>query len=244
MRIVVVAAVLVVAVAPASAADHGTKINEVGLSKGGSSTIQFIELFDTFGAETYPNGPYKLVFFDAVGTQIGMTSLTLSGSHDHWYVATAAADTAYGTTRNDTLGTSLPQDGQVCFQRSTGVNVTCAAWGCITSFVVTGEPRMPTPPDNMSAQRQTNGSYQIATPTPNAIPNIAGATIANCPTDPQDVIADDAGFHDASTDAGNGNTGGGGGCCSVNGNDGAFGGTLLAALTLVVLRRRRRCNAS
>src|SRR5690349_2797109 len=112
MRRLLVVAILVAA-SPAYALDHGARINEIGLSKGADPTIQFVEVTDVFGGEPYPNAPYTLVFFDAAGIAIGTTTLTLSGAHSKWYVATAAADTAYGTTRDDTLNVSLPQNGQV-----------------------------------------------------------------------------------------------------------------------------------
>jgi uncharacterized protein (TIGR03382 family) len=90
----------------------------------------------------------------------------------------------------------------------------------------------------MSVQRQGDGTYQVATPTPNTA-NIAGSTIKACPTDPIDTVSDDLPLiEDAPRDAGNGNNGGGGGCCQTSNYD-APGAIVLALATLLGLRRRR-----
>src|SRR5690349_17385515 len=81
---VVVLAVLAIA-APAYAADHGARINEIGLSKSGDTTIQFIEILDTFGGEPYPNSPYRLEFFDTNDVSIGTTTLSLNTTATKWY---------------------------------------------------------------------------------------------------------------------------------------------------------------
>ena len=92
----------------------------------------------------------------------------------------------------------------------------------------------------MSAQRQSDGTFQIATPTPNAA-NIAGTTMAACPTDPMDGPPD-AGVKDAPGNPNNGDAGltnpNNGGCCNVD-DRGAGGAILLALGTLVAIRRRR-----
>jgi hypothetical protein len=240
MRRALVLSILVATASPAWAVDHGARINEIGLSKAGDQTVQFIEITDTFGGEPYPNAPYRLEFFDDHAVSIGTVTLSISGQNSKWYVATAVADTAYGTTRNDLLTVALPQNGQVCFVRNVGGNISCVAWGCIVTFVP-AVVRAPTPPDNMTASRQPDGTFQITTPTPNNTTNTAGSTIAACPTDPMDMPPDAAvAPHDA-PNANNGDTttpGGGGGCCQTSSRD-AAGASLLALATLVTIRRRR-----
>lgn len=254
MRHLVQAVVIGLAIGSASTAyavDHLMKIAEVGLSKGGDPAVQFIELEDPFG-ESFPNNPYTLELFDADAGLLGSVSLTIPGGTTRYLVATAAADTAYGTTADAELTVSLPVDGQACFTRGT-FRIHCVAWGCVDTPLV-GAQRIPSPPDNMSAQRQSNGMYQLATPTPDA-DNQAGAMAAACPADPDaapavdgpidagpidalDPSGDDAGTDDRNDD--DDTDGGGGGCCEVDGTQGAFGSGLLAVGLLLALRRRSR----
>jgi hypothetical protein len=230
---------------PVYAAEHLMKINELLRSKNADSTVQFVELLDLNAAgESFPNGPYKLEVFDANGVSLGVTTMTITPTPAHGrYIATPAADTAFMTTRQDTLATSLPENGQACFENNAAVNnkIACLAWGCITTAAQVGIPRAPTPPDGMSIQRQTDGTYQVAVPTPNAA-NIAGTSMAACPTDPMDGPPD-AGVKDAPGNPNNGDAGvnnpNNGGCCNVDGRRGMPGAFLLALGTLVVLRRRR-----
>jgi len=228
----------------AYAAEHLMKINEILRSKNADTTVQFVELFDLSAVgESFPNGPYKLEVFDAGAVSLGVTTMTITPTPATGrYIATAAADTAFATTRQDTLATVLPENGQACFENNLNNKIACLAWGCITTAAQVGIPRAPTPPDGMSIQRQTDGTYQVAVPTPNAA-NIAGTTMAACPTDPMDMPPDAGAFKDA---PGNPNTGdaglnnpNNGGCCNVDGRRGMPGAFLLALGTLVVLRRRR-----
>lgn len=246
-------AVVVIAICAASkayAVDHLMRISEVGLSKGGDTTIQFIELEDEFG-ESFPNNPYTLELFDADGGSLGMLSLTIPASTTRYLVATAAADAAYGTTADVELTVALPTDGQVCFTRGT-FRIHCVAWGCVNTPIVSGQTqRVPSPPDDMSVQRQSNGTYQIATPTPDAA-NQAGTMAASCPTDPDapptvdgpvdagaidalDPSSGDAGLHGDDVDGDDD-----GGCCEVHGRSSAFGSGVLALGLLFALRRRSR----
>lgn len=242
-------AVVVVAICAASkayAVDHLMKIVEIGLSRSGDSTVQFIELEDPFG-ESFPNNPYTLELFDADAGSLGTVTLNVPGSTTRYLVATAAADTAYGTTADAALTVSLPADGQACFTRGT-FRIHCVAWGCINTLIV-GAQRAPSPPDDQSSQRQSNGTFQVATPTPDAA-NQAGTMAASCPTDPDapptvdgpvdaGIDALDPSFDDAGV-GGSESGDDGGGCCEVHGSDGAYGSGVLALGLLLALRRRRR----
>ena len=232
----------------ANAAEHQMRINEVLVSNNGSNAAQFVELHDlAIGGESFPLGPYKLEVFDAAGVSIGSTSLTITPTPAiDRYIATAAADTAFGTTRQDTLATVLPVNGQACFEDNANTKIQCVAWGCITHFVQPGVVRAPTPPDGMSAQRQPDGTYTIAAPTPQNPTNATGTAGAACPTDPKDAAPPpdaaipidappnqnntDAGIHDPNQP--------GGGCCNVD--DRATVGTFVLALAVMSFSRRRR----
>ncbi len=252
MRLVHVAVVVVsiCAASKAHAVDHLMRISEIGLSKGGDTTIQFVELEDTFG-ESFPNNPYTLELFDADGGSLGTVTLAIPASTTRYLVATANADAAYGTDADAGLTVALPADGQACFTRGT-FRIHCVAWGCINTAIVSGNSqRAPSPPDDMSVQRQGNGTYQVATPTPGAA-NQAGTMAANCPTDPDapptvdgpvdagaidalDPGPGDAGLHGDDVDGDDD-----GGCCEVHGRDGAYGSGVLALGLLFALRRRSR----
>jgi hypothetical protein len=231
----------------AYALEHLMRVGEVLISKNGDTGIQFVELEDP-GLEPFPNPPYKLVLYDANATQLGSAiTLNVPANTQRVYVSTGAADTAFGTTGDAQLGVTLPANGQACFVNAGNVNIMCLAWGCINTLVV-GAQRAPSPPDNMSVQRQALGGYQIATPTPDAA-NQAGTMAANCPTDPDAPPTPDAGVPpDGGLDSGtspdggggNNNNGDGGGCCQVDGSRGAAGALLLAFVVLVALRTSRR----
>jgi hypothetical protein len=129
----------------------------------------------------------------------------------------------------------------------------CLAWGCIQTQIVAGVMlRAPSPPNDQSVQRQSNGTYQLATPTPDA-DNVAGTLAANCPTEPDappmvdgPPVGGDAGLTPDSGTGGNDAGGGsnnnddGGGCCHVKGSRGAASAVLLALGVVLALRRSRR----
>jgi hypothetical protein len=230
------------ATSPAHAADHLMRISEVLLSQDGSTANQYIELVDP--GEPFPASPYELVIYDANAAMIDTVSLPVPASTTRYYVSTAGADLEFGTDNDVELDVALPADGQVCFQNG-ATRIHCIAWGCVTP-VTAGTQRGPTPPDGQSLQRQANGDYQLAAPTPDAA-NVAGVTMPACPSGTPDAgPAPDAdpGAPDASPgeepDAGG--TGGGddegGGCCSAGSRGEATGFAVLALGVLLVLRRR------
>ena len=246
---------LIASVVPARevhAMEHQMRISEVLVSADGDTGIQYVELTDP--GESFPTGTYQLHVYDATGTDVGAAvTLNVPASTTRFFVATGAADTKYGTTRDATLSLTLPTDGQVCFQNST-FKIHCVAWGCINTLVATGLPhgRGASPSDGLSLQRNGNGTYFLGTPTPDAA-NLSGTPGDFCPTDPDAGVANpppDAAVPDANPDApdaattpgddddtGDGAGGGGGGCCRVAGGD-AGGAMLLALATMLMIRRR------
>jgi hypothetical protein len=234
----IVAVWLVVVVSPARAAEHQMRINEIVLSKGGDATAQFVEMKDlNVSGEPFPNPQYRLDVYDTNATLVGSVPLGITPvlTTDR-FAATATADAAFGVTRDDTLTVALPTDGQVCFVDGLNTKIHCVAWGCITTPIVSGVARSASPPDGMSAQRQTNGTYTIGTPTPKTA-NVAGTPTAACPTDMDGLALDDIGPRvDAGTDPG---MGPGGGCCRVDDDRGTPAAIVLALGTLIVLVRRR-----
>jgi hypothetical protein len=231
----------------AYALEHLMRVDEVLISRNGNNGIQFIELDDP-GLEPFPNGPYKLVIYDSNATQIGQPiSLNVPANTQRLLVATAASDASFGTTRDALLNVTLPADGQACFKNAGDASIMCLAWGCINTLVI-GAVRAPSPPDGQSVQRQTNGTHQVGTPTPDAA-NQAGTVAANCPTEPDappmvdgPSTMPDGGGGNNNTDGGNNGSGPGDdtGCCQVKASRGAAGTALLALGVLVALRRSRR----
>ncbi|HEX5057875.1 MAG TPA: hypothetical protein VFV99_00890 [Kofleriaceae bacterium] len=232
------------------------RVGEVLLSKNGDTGIQFIELEDPFG-ESFPSS-YTLQVFDAAGTQIGSSiALAVASGTTRMLIATAAAKTEFGTSANGpTLTVALSENGQACFARTGNVRIHCVAWGCINTFIVaTAQSRAPSPPDGQSAQIQSNGFYQLATPTPDTA-NTVGTTASNCPSEPDapppvdgpvtggdggvppDAVDNGAG--DAGNNGGNNNGDDGGGCCQVDGSRSALGACLLGLGVVLALRRSRR----
>jgi hypothetical protein len=239
----------------AFAVDHFMRIDEVLVSKDNATAIQFIELDDP-SQESFPNNPYRLELYSAQGTLLpsGTVQFNITPGTQRLYIATAAADTAFGKTRDATLPVTLPADGQACFVSSLNTKIMCLAWGCIQSQIVGNVMlRAPSPPNDQSAQRQANGSYQLAAPTPDAT-NDPGTMAANCPTDPDAAPVLDGPLTDGPLNAdagltpdgggGNNNNDDGGGCCHVEGSRGALGTFLLAFSVLIVLRRTRRVQVS
>ena len=179
--------------------------------------------------EPFPSNPYAVEIYNAAGTRLGNpVQLTIAPDTQRILVGTAAADTAFGTTRDATLPATLPADGQACFKiANANVKIMCLAWGCIqTQIVAPVMVRAPSPPNDQSVQRQSTGVYQLATPTPDAA-NVAGTMASNCPTEPDAAplldgpITPDSGVSGGSSgiDAGGGNNNNGddgGGCCQVD----------------------------
>lgn len=160
------------------------KINEVGL--GGA---RFVELLDS-ADEAFPSGegPYRVVVYDGAGARQGahtISSSLLQGRDNTkpLLLSTAAADTAYGVSGEETLSLGLPDPGQACFTQGAGESkVDCVSWGCVGTAVSSSSTRIPAPAAGQSSQRQRIGSstFQLATPTPKAT-NVAGTAAAACP---------------------------------------------------------------
>lgn len=251
---------------PALAAFHLMKVVEVGLSKGGDNTAQFIELQDS--GEAFPAGTYDLTIYDASNVQVGgsiaLVNTSLQAGQAAYLISTASADTKFGVTGHAVLNVALPANGQACF-RNAGANVHCLAWGTVPTPQV-GASTGASPGNDLSLQRQANGTYAVATPTPKAA-NVApsgdaGVTDSGTPgTDSGTLPATDSGTVNPGTDSGTSKPDasatpapdGGTGTpetvveddgCSVAlvGNDGASTSLLLSvgALGLVAAARRRK----
>jgi MYXO-CTERM domain-containing protein len=166
---------------------HLMTVAEVGLSKGGDTTAQFIELQDT-ASEPFPAGTYDLTIYDASNVQIGgsiaLVNTALQAGQTAYLISTASADAKFGVTGNTVLNVALPANGQACF-RNAGANVHCLAWGTVAT-PQTGASTGASPPDDGSLQRQANGTYAIAIPTPkaaNGVPVLDGGTTDGGATD-------------------------------------------------------------
>lgn len=186
------------------------KVNEVGLG-----SAQFVELLDS-ADESFPSGegPYRLVVFDAAGARQGahtISSSLLQGRDNTkpLLLSTAAANSAYGVSGDETLSVSLPSPGQACFTQGAGESkVDCVSWGCVANPVSPTSTRIPAPGSGQSSQRQGIGSstFQLATPTPKAT-NVAGTAAPACPSGGGD----------------DGGSGGGGGGDQAGGGGGSAG---------------------
>jgi MYXO-CTERM domain-containing protein len=251
---------------PALAAFHQMKVAEVGLSKGGDTTAQFIELQDN-SSEPFPAGTYDLTIYDASNVSqgsIALTATSLAAGQSAYLISTASADTKFGVTGNAVLTVALPVNGQACY-RNAGTNIHCLAWGTVAT-PQTNASTGASPGDNLSLQRQASGSYAVGAPTPKAanavIVSDAGVTDSGTPgtdsgtpgTDSGTVVPGvDSGTKPGtdggttSGDAGNvnpENTATDDGGCSVStvGNDAAGASLLLSvgALGLIAATRRRK----
>src|SRR5687767_13704034 len=110
-------AVLLATASPVRASDHLTRINEILLSAGGDDAVQYVELVGP--GELFPQA-YELGVYDADGVSLGKVPLAIDSDATRHYVATGAADAAFGPNGDDELTVSLPANGQVCFERKTG----------------------------------------------------------------------------------------------------------------------------
>lgn len=157
--------------ASAWAPDHRETVNEILLSTGGNASAQFVELRDTVG-EPFPGPPYRLASYDSAGMPVAsvtLPSLELAGAGTNPYlVSTPAADAAFGVSADEPLpaGFLPPTGGMVCFEQGMGTRqIACVAYGCPAT---TGASLVVAPADGQSLQRQTNGAYALAGPTPKA----------------------------------------------------------------------------
>ena len=187
----VLAAMVLLPAAAAQATFHLNKVNEVMLaSASGDTNVRFVEFFDP-SSEPYPPtfAPYGLAIYDAAGHKLGSQTLTASklasaSGTRPFLISTPQADAAFGVTGDETLTVTFPKTaGQACYTAMGGTPYSCITWGCITSFVSTsgtGSFHGAVPANGMSAQRQSNDSVQIASPTPKAT-NVSGASPTICP---------------------------------------------------------------
>ncbi len=251
---------------PALAAFHLMRVSEVGLSKGGDTTAQFIELVDN--GEPFPAGTYDLTIYNASNAVVGTVALvntSLASGQNAYLISTASADTKFGVTGNAVLTVALPTNGQACF-RNAGANIHCLAWGT----VATTQPSASTgasPGDNLSLQRQANATYAVGTPTPKAVNAViapatdGGLTDSGTPgtdsgtpgTDSGTTPGTDSGTTPGSDSGTTGGSDGGsaaatpatddGGCSVVTVGDDTASASLLfsvGALGLVAVARRRK----
>lgn len=249
------AALLLPSNALAQLQHHRMTPGEVLLSSGGDDAIQYIELVDASN-EPFPDGDYVLGIYDVDGALIDSVTVGVTPSSTRVFVATAAADTEFETTRDATLPVTLPANGQACFERDTGDKFGCMAWGCVNTVLagttIGTSGRGASPADGMSLQRQADGTYDIAAPTPDAA-NAAGDATPACPTDPDagpsdiDAGADgdiDAGPTDPDAGGGSGDGGDGddddSGCgCGASSPSTGLTGLVLVLAIFVVSRSRR-----
>lgn len=118
-------------------------------------------------------GPYKLVVYDAAGSQLGEHVLSGPGMNDAraggrpYLLSTAAASAAFGVSPDELLDIALPQTaGQACFTAGpSDTAYSCLTWGSLTGAVPTstfgtGSANGPAPPPGESAQRQPDDTVE------------------------------------------------------------------------------------
>lgn len=151
--------------APAQASYHLNKVNEVGLSVGGA---QYVETLDAAG-EPFPiiAAPFKLVVYNAAGTQTG--EQTVDGSvfaNKTTPILFANQPTVGGQARDAELTAGpLPVEGTVCFFGA-GSNVHCLRWGNATAPPGAGDAGL-SPGPEQSLQKCPSGAV-VAAATPKA----------------------------------------------------------------------------
>src|SRR4051794_10060696 len=166
-RLAFAVATLVALAAPAgaSASFHLNVVNEVGLSVGGA---QYLETLDP--GEPFPitSAPYKLVVYDAAGTQTG--EQTVPGSvfaGKTTPVLFANQPTVGGQARDAALTTALPATGKVCFFGG-GWNVHCMRWGTIATPVSAGSSDSGLSPGPEQSLQKCPSAAVVAAATPKA----------------------------------------------------------------------------
>jgi hypothetical protein len=199
-RLVLAAALAVAALAATATAANATfhlqKVNEVMLAdSAGGTSVQFVELLDGGGpTESFPPtfAPYKLVVYDGAGHRLGAhtlsaTKMAAAAQADRPYlISTPSADAALGVSGDEQLDLALPTaGGQACYTiQASETAYSCTTWGCVSHAVDasagTGSAHGGVPPNGESAQRQADGSIQLAAPTPKAA-NRAGTAAPACP---------------------------------------------------------------
>ena len=179
-------------------ADHLMRVQELKLSTGGNTAVQWVELADLVADEPGPSPPYKIRSFDGNGVFIDEQDISsiFNGADDNQPFL-VSNDPAHDAIQDAELTMDMPVDvGHVCFTRGLlHERIHCIAYGCpaspLSSEGVT--QRGKTPSDAESLQLLSTSLY-LASPTPKAA-NTTG-TSAACP---------------ASSDGGGGGGGAGGG---------------------------------
>lgn len=175
---------------PPSPSHVDLKIVEVMLAAGGDRRAQYIELLAPKNEPTLDQ-PYRLVVFDAGGRQLRSQTLPTRllppqrRAGTPILVGTSAADRALRSTRDETLGLSLPAVGQLCLTRgSAQTRRNCVTWGCAVKPVSSPQTTaIAYPTTTRSSQRQGVGSasFRLAAPTPGRA-NTNGSTGSACLT--------------------------------------------------------------
>jgi MYXO-CTERM domain-containing protein len=217
------------------AADHLAVVSEIAITPQ-----PFIEV-DDGGSSPYPSSPYTVVVTDGAGGAVG--TVTLPGianqtGGDRLFVAGGTGYTGPADTMPATFTFTLPANGMACFKRSGGGTIHCYAWGTVTATLGETPTFGPAPSSGQSAQRQANGTYALAAPTPNATNAVVSANMDG------GVVMFDA--RPGTPDGGSPVTpmDMDGGCdCTVGGTGGGtsrmIGAIALTALGLWLMRRRR-----
>jgi hypothetical protein len=168
-----VTTIVLATAAPAHASFHSLVVNEVGLSAGGDSTKQFVEVFDPV-VEPFPAlfAPFRLIAYDGAGTMVGSPQdLNATGVNGFAHSPPVVlASPSSGIAGDQALSIALPPlAGQLCYvQGGTDAKVDCVTWGTITSQVSASSLHGPAPVDGQSLQRQCDKTLATAAPTPRA----------------------------------------------------------------------------
>lgn len=250
---------VVLAAAPAFAADHEMRVTEVVLHGTADAASQFVELSDP--GEGFPV-TYNFVIYDTTGTSIAAQSLPLTAGTVRVVLANAQARAEFSlVTGEDTanhvmifnLMTDLPAVGSVCFRRqdgdtmtpssdSAGTRIHCLGWGNATSFPVSsaGTNHGDAPAAGMSLQRYLQCTL-VGPPSPNAT-NTGACPVAGDNTIPPGDAMEPP--EDGNTGSGDDNpdTGSKDDGCNVGAGAGWLGCVGLAGLVIAggTLRRRKR----
>jgi MYXO-CTERM domain-containing protein len=233
----------------AAADEHRTRVSEIFLSDTlEGDAAQFVELYDPM-REPFPEDTYHLGIYDSAGTLLDVVPVDPPAGTLRYLVATQTAEQLFGVRADAPLATTLPTEGQVCFEvTEKGENevIACLAYGCVDQLVdaeFANETGM-APFEGQSIQRQKiDHSFEIADPTPDRA-NIAGiAGQPDCAPPPDDdgnddneeppPPPDDQGMDENPPP--NNDDGG----CRVAQN-GSSSGLALIGLGLLAVRRRRR----
>lgn len=236
IRFAFVSAALLALGSSAHAAEHLLHVGEVLTSKGGNEAIQYIELSDK-NSEPFPSTEYVVEIFDAAGASQGEVALDktkLIASQTAFWIATAAAATEFSKTADAALTIDLdPAGGTACFAKkvaSANTYLHCLKWGTATTPTGTSAKLVSgdAPADGKSLQLQSDGSYKVAEPTPqaaNVAPAGSGGDLATSSA-PIDMTVKPSGTTKSE------------GCHLAGDLSGSIAMLLLMSLVVLALRRR------